>query len=132
MFKFFTNSLEMLPLYCNTNCCFSEFSCCFMTTPALYLCPFLFFHSQLVNCILDNVPYPMPRILITFQNFFMVCQCFMERFPIAGGSEQAVYYSLYYVFSYVVGEHSYDISELFQYLMAFDTMCKKCSPPVVR
>ena len=41
LFNFFTNSLEMLPLYCNKNCCFSVFSCCFTATHALYLCPFL-------------------------------------------------------------------------------------------
>ena len=56
----------------------------------------------------------------------------MERFPIAGGLEQAVYFSLYYAFCYVVGVQGYDSSELFQYLMVFDTMCKKCSPPIVR
>ena len=49
LFNFFTNSLEMLPLYC-TNCCFSVFSCCFSATPALYLCPFLcsFIRSWLI------------------------------------------------------------------------------------
>ena len=55
----------------------------------------------------------------------------MERFPNAGGSEQVVVLDPVLWFSYVVGVRSYDISELFQYLMVFDTMCKLCSPPVV-
>ena len=38
LFNFFTNSLEMLPLHCNTNFCFSVFSCYFTATTALYLC----------------------------------------------------------------------------------------------
>ena len=41
LLSFFTNSSEMLPVYCITNCCFSVFSSCFTSTPALYLCPFL-------------------------------------------------------------------------------------------
>ena len=66
-----------------------------MATSALH--PFLcFFHSQLVNCIFDNFPYPMPRMLITFPNVFIFGQHFMERFPIASASEQAVFCSLYY------------------------------------
>ena len=40
----------MLPLYCNTNCCFSVFSRCLTSTPALYLWPFLgsFIRSWLI------------------------------------------------------------------------------------
>ena len=45
LFSFLTNSLEMLLLCCNANCCFSVFFCCFTATLALYLflC-FFFFH----------------------------------------------------------------------------------------
>ena len=106
----------------------SQYFCSFVAKPVLYL--FLFFHLQLVNCILDNIPYPMPKILITFQTFCNFRQCFRERFPIAGGSEQAVYCSVL-CFSYVEGVHSYHSSEQFQYLMVVDTMSKKLSPPVV-
>ena len=95
MFNFFTNSLELLSLYCKTNYFFLIFSCCFMATSALH--PFLcFFHSEFVNCIFDNFPYPMPKMLITFPNFFSIGQCFMKHFPIASASEQAVFCSLYY------------------------------------
>ena len=55
-----------MTLYCNTNCCFSVFFCCFTVAPALY--PLLLL-SQLGKCILDNIPSPMPRILITFPVF---------------------------------------------------------------
>ena len=39
LFSFFTNSIELLPLYCNTNRCFSALFCCFTATPAFY--PFI-------------------------------------------------------------------------------------------
>ena len=55
-------------LYCNTNCCFSVFFCWFYGYASVISFS-LFFHSQLFNCILDNSPYPMPQILITFPNF---------------------------------------------------------------
>ena len=74
----------------------------------------------------------MIRLLIKLPNFFIFCQCFMERFSIAVGSEQAVYCSLYFAFFYVEGVHSYDSSEFFQYLMVFDAICTKLFPPVVR
>ena len=102
MFSFFTILLDILPLYCNKNFCFSVFFCYLTSAPALY--PFLgFFRSQLVNCFLENFPCSMPRILIRFPNFFIVDQCVMECIPIASASEKTVYCSLYYAFSDVEG-----------------------------
>ena len=63
----------------------------------------LFFHSQLVKCILENFPYPLPRILFTISNVSIFCHCFIERFPITSVLEQADYSSLYYAFHKLKG-----------------------------
>ena len=86
LLSFLTNSLEMLPLYCNANCCFIVFFLLFYGYTSV-LSFSLFFHSQLVDSILDNISYPMPMILVLFPNFFDLCHCFIERFPIASGAK---------------------------------------------
>ena len=85
----------------------------------------LFFQSKLVNCILDNIPYPMPRIMITFPNFIIFFSMLHGTLPSCRwlGTDDVLFPVL--CFSYAVGLHSYDSSELFQYLKLFDTMCKK-------
>ena len=121
------DSLEVLPLYCNTNCCFSVFSCCFTATPALYLFPRFcsFIRSWL---IVSLTIFPTQSLGYWLQSqipsFFLsmlhgtLPNCWWLG---VGGVMFPVL-----CFSYVVGVHSYDSSELFQYLTVFDTMCKKC------
>ena len=48
LFSYFKNSLEMLPLYCNTKCCFIVYFCCLMATPELYLLLCSFIRSWLI------------------------------------------------------------------------------------
>ena len=131
LLSFFANSLEMLPLYCKTNCCFSVFFSCFTFTPALYLCLFCSFHLQLVNCILDNIPYPMLRILITFPNFFIHCQCFMERYSMLVARKRRCIVPCNMVFLCWTGTQLQKL-RIVPVSDSFDTMCKKLYLPVVR
>ena len=110
----------MLHLYCNANCRFSVV-CCFTATPAYYslLCSFI--RSWLI-------------VFLTI--FHASCPCFLSMLhgtlPNCWwlGTGGVLFPVL--CFSYVEGVHSYDSSELFQYLIVFDTMCKKLSRQVLR
>ena len=89
LFSFFTNSIELLPLYCNTNRWFSALLCCFTAKPAFYLF-FVLSFAVVLTVSLTIVPTQCNNIFIHF------CQCFIERFPITGGLELAMCCSLYY------------------------------------
>ena len=123
LFSFITNSLELLPLFCKTNCCFSVFFFCFTATTALY--PFLcsFIRSWL---IVSLTIFPTQRLgywLRSHISSSLVNASWTAPNCWWLGTGGVLFPVL--CFSCVQRVNSYDSSKLFQYLMVVDTMCKK-------